>query len=378
MKKILLSVLLVASIQFSFAQSANQKKGIQLYTGSYIELPEDSIEAQRLIFSINKLVRLTDSESVASIYIDSTDKTLNLGLLSGMSTIPVNGDDSFCFKPYLTNVYHLPNKYYAIQIEYIGIIDSVAIPFYTTTFIAKDKGSYFTFSSPLAHNAASWHNEKIGMISFYYNDSFDKAKAKSFADYTADLCKKFGQPVFSLSYYKCENIQAAGKLFGVDYNLGSNGDDGGEGNYNDAVKTFVSGTNSEEYRHDMFHFFCGKFIKADERCRITEEGSASIYGGDWTVPADTIVYQLKKYITANPTANLYTLFMANDHLYKRVRFQVACSVVINEYIEQKQGFAGVLKLLHAGAGEDNYFKALYGITGINKDNFTVELKKILK
>ncbi|HMG81654.1 MAG TPA: hypothetical protein VK559_01335 [Ferruginibacter sp.] len=378
MKKLLLFVLVVAIAKSSFAQSTSLKKGFKVSINPYIQLPEDSVVAKKLISSINSLISLTDSESITSMYIDSTDKAANLGLLSGMAAFPANDTDNFYYKPYLTNVYQLPNKEYAIQIAYIGV-DTKKIPmlFYTTTFIAKDKGSYFTFSTPLARNTINWHMEKIGMINFYYKLSLDQAKAKSFAAYTADLCKKFGQPVFTLNYYKCENEQEANQLYGLDYYVGANGDNGGEGGNNDGVSTFLSGTNSEEYRHDMFHFFCGKFIKADERCRITEEGSASIYGGDWSVPADTIIYQLKKYIAANPAANLYDLFHANTRLYKFVRFQVAFSIVINKYVEQKQGFGGVLKLLHAGAEEDNYFKTLSAVIGIDKNNFDVAFRKLL-
>jgi len=378
MKKLLLFILFVASIKFSFAQSTDQKTAFEVSINSNIQLPADSLIAKKLIRSINHLISLTDSESITSIYIDSSDKAVNLGLLSGMGSVPASDTDNFYYKPYLTNVYQLPSKDYAIQIAYIGVSPhKTPLLYYVTTFIAKDKGNYFTFSAPLARNTINWHKEKIGMINFYYKLSLDQAKAKSFADYTADLCKKFGQPLFTLNYYKCENEQEANQLYGLDYYVGANGDNGGEGGNNDGVSTFLSGTNSEEYRHDMFHFFCGKFIKADERCRITEEGSASIYGGDWSVPADTIVYQLKKYIAANPTANLYDLFHTNDRLYKLVRFQVAFSIVINKYVEQKQGFSGVLKLLHAGAEEDNYFKALNNVTGINKDNFNVECRKLL-
>jgi len=52
--------------------------------------------------------------------------------------------------------------------------------------------------------------------------------------------------------------------------------------------------------------------------------------------------------------------------------------VINKYLEKRSGFNDVMKLLHAGSGEDNYFKVLFQVAGINKDNFDIKFRKIMQ
>ena len=57
------------------------------------------------------------------------------------------------------------------------------------------------------------------------------------------------------------------------------------------------------------------------------------------------------------------------------------NALLVQKIEKEQGFAAVMELLSCGKyekGNENYFKALEKITGINKANFNAEVWKLVR
>jgi hypothetical protein len=80
-----------------------------------------------------------------------------------------------------------------------------------------------------------------------------------------------------------------------------------------------------------------------------------------------------------------TAFTENKNFAPTQQYHLYVSYVINALLAQKmekeKGFPAVMEFLSCGkyeAGNDNYFRALEKITGINRSNFNANVEKLVE
>lgn len=281
------------------------------------------------------------------------------------------------FKPYLKNIVLQSNKLYKIDISYYGIDDKNQIlNRINFSILAKNENGKFLFYCPFEENVKNWDFKKLKNISFYFNDHFNKSNAKNFEKYNIKIAKKLKINPLHLDYYKCKNIQEVYKLLGIDYYLQINGDVRSSWVL-DNGKIFVSGTNSEEYNHDLTHLYFEKKLGNEVRNWTAEEGY-NIYTTDyWEKNPTEIFRSLKNYIENNSNKSLFEVFQKNEILEYPIRIKFPISALFMRKLEREKGFDKVLEVIGSGKTDDNYYKLLEKYIGLNKENFDQIVKQEL-
>ncbi|HNO70642.1 MAG TPA: hypothetical protein PKO16_02600, partial [Bacteroidia bacterium] len=116
-----------------------------------------------------------------------------------------------------------------------------------------------------------------------------------------------------------------------------------------------------------------------------DEGTAYLYGGSWGLSWKEILEKFKVYANANKNADWFVLYNESKNFEEQGKPPLNIDYVINALLVQKidkeKGFLSVMELLSCGKkekGNENYFKALETITGINKTNFNENVWTLIK
>ena len=95
-----------------------------------------------------------------------------------------------------------------------------------------------------------------------------------------------------------------------------------------------------------------------------------------------LVAQLQDYLKHNPKTSLLEMFKENNHIFKNIPKIISSkstiSGVICDYIEKTKGIEGVKQLILCGAGDENFFKKIDELVGINESNFDKKVLKLIK
>jgi hypothetical protein len=185
----------------------------------------------------------------------------------------------------------------------------------------------------------------------------------------------------------CYNYQEILQLLGYEYELESNGKtrDG----YGVDGNTIFSVMNNEDFSHDVFHYYTGKFRQQIPANGIVEEGIAYSWGNAYytnknngeMIEQKELVQILKKYLQDNPSVNLLDLFNKNTKIFNNLANEISVkstiSSLICDEVERKKGIDGVRVLIKCGRGSDSFFKAIDDLISLNKTNFDTELRRLI-
>jgi hypothetical protein len=117
-----------------------------------------------------------------------------------------------------------------------------------------------------------------------------------------------------------------------------------------------------------------------------DEGCAYLYGGSWGISWSQILKTFKEKVSSNPNTDWLVLFDGKqlnfgDSKEKHLMADYVVNALIVEKLEKEKGFPAVKELLSCGKyekGNENYFKALEKLTGINKSNFNESVWALIK
>ena len=230
----------------------------------------------------------------------------------------------------------------------------------------------------------------IGTAKLYFKNTLNTTKAKAYFKMVAAYDKKLSAPTLPTEFYCCDNFNEVLKLIGVDY----------KSDYNSGVHNTltakennthleVNGTFSPDFAkidpHDLWHSSLHNVLSTSIINRPVDEGTAYLYGGSWGFTWQQILDKFKTYALANPTADWLALYNESKNFDEKAKYPLNVDMVINALIVQKlekeKGFPSVIALLSCGKpekGNENYFKALEKITGINKAGFNTYVWGLVK
>ena len=367
----------------SFAQTN------KLIVNKGISLLDDSLQSIRMMKSLNVFLENAYQDNFERSMIPTSEITETKVLVDELRGITKPGriGDSIPFIGYLLNVVELDSGVIAITIGYSGIKDNQVVTRAIVDLCAKEKKDSFYFYSPIKERTKGWKHQTIGYTTFHYKSTFDEANAKTFLNYKDAFDKKLKVTPIPIQFYICDDYKEACYLSGISYKMDLNG-------YGHSVNSatennsyvIVDGTNTESTYdpHDLWHARLRKAISKDSINRPVDEGCAYLYGGSWGITWPEIKYMFKENVINNQDNNWLKLYEAfynfNPNKSKSLNVPYFINALIIQKIEKEKGFAGVLTMVSCGKykkDNEQYFKTLEMLTGINRENFNTRVDELV-
>ncbi|MFZ4523661.1 MAG: hypothetical protein ACOYNC_18310 [Bacteroidales bacterium] len=355
-----------------------------------IALPKDSTESKNLVNSLNDFLISAQRPNEENKFVLESEKIETFILLDEINGIEKSGKykDDYFYKPYLTNVVHLNDNEYLIQVSYIGTNDNTALLRASFQFIAHKANNSFVYSSPLLRNTQNWKIEKAGTHIFHYQNTINKSKTKEYNKLATLFDSKLKAPVNLTDYYCCDNMIELEKLIGVEYKSDYNGS--AESTWSSSFgdrKLIVLGNHNASFNdfdpHDLFHSRLSMVISRSKVNKPVDEGCAYLYGGSWGLSWKEIFNAFKKDIASNQNAS-WTEIKETPVYFKTKGFNNSADYIVNalivQKIEKEQGFAGVWEFLNVGPfekGNVKYYQTLEKLTGITKANYNDKVWELI-
>ena len=363
-----------------------------LIVSANVNMPKDTLAASHLIKSLNGFLSMKEKPNKENIFVLNEDLLETSALLDEMKGVEKNGkykDDNF-YKGYLTNVAQLGNANFLIQISYIGINENMPILAASFEILAKQKGNKFYFSSPLKRNTISWQTKKMGNCTFHFKNVLNIKKASQYVETVASFDNKLKAISGQIEWYGCEDLPEILEIIGVKYKLDYNGRVSSTFNANEnGTILLVSGTNNASFNafdpHDLWHDRLRNVVSSSITNKPVDEGCAYLYGGSWGISWEQILKTFKEKVSSNLDSDWITLYEQFYNFGESKQNHLLVGYVINaliiENIEREKGFPAVIELLSCGKyekGNENYFKVLEKLSGINKNNFNESVWTLIK
>ena len=371
--KIILSGSLFAIANFLFAQTH------PLIVSGNIKLPQDTLVKNRILKSLNGFLSLKDSANKNNLFVLKEDLLETSVLLDEMKEIEksVRFKDNNFYKGYLTNLVRLDSTTYSIEFAYIGVNGNT--PIYVASFkiLGKQKADQFYFSSPLKQSTHTWKSKKLNNCTFYFKNTLDEKSAATYAKSVAFMDNKL-KSITPTDIYFCDGYQEVLQNIGVVYKLDYNGINSGtlyarENNKFLSINGSVSNTFDP---HDVWHDRLHNVLPISIINKPVDEGCAYLYGGSWGISWAQILKTFKEKVSSNKKSDWLNLYDEFYNFGETQQNHLIVTYVINalivEKIEKEKGISAVIELLSCGnyqKGNENYFKVLEKLTGINKANF---------
>jgi hypothetical protein len=353
-----------------------------------VRLPTDSVQRVQLINSLNGFLAQASGPKKENAFVGPGLLPATSALLDEIRGMgnggPGKADFYHC---YLTNVCRLDSANYLVQFSYLGTNDSIPVLRASFKLMACQQGDKYYFSSPLLRNTTGWHIKQDGNFIFYYaNDPLNEPLLSNYVKKAKEFDKKLRAPGYNTQFYCCNTFQEALELLGVEYALDYNGISANSltAFENNTFLDVIGGNNSLAFDlHDLWHDRLHAVIPVSTINKPIDEGCAYLYGGSWGLSWEEIFKQFKAYMGDNK--DWLTAFTENKNFASSQQYHLYVSYVINALLAQKmekeKGFPAVMEFLSCGryeAGNDNYFRALDKITGINRSNFNANVEKLVE
>jgi hypothetical protein len=356
-----------------------------------IALPKDSVESKNLITSLNDFLLSAQKPNEENKFVFESEKIETFIQLDEIYGIGKKGkyEGDYFYKPYLTNVVHLKDKNYLIQVSYIGINENRATLRASFEFIAHANANTFTFSSPLVRNTKKWKVLKVGNAVFHYQYEINKKKVNEYVQLTTTFDQKLNAPYKSTDYYCTDDMFEMQKLVGVEYKSDYNGRTEGvwKSTYGDR-ELFVLGNKSSTFNefdpHDTWHNRLYSVTSRNRINRPVDEGCAYFYGGgSWGISWKDVFEKFKEKVASNKNAD-WKEYKEKPLNFNTPEIYLYADYVVNallvKKIEKEKGFAGVWELLNVGPfekGNEKYYQTLEKLTGITKANYNEKIWELV-
>jgi len=356
-----------------------------------IVLPQDSMLRVRLLNAINSLlVEVAAPDSTRPSLYDHA-KLSNKILFDEMHDIAKSGKykDEHFYKPYLANMVLRSDSAYTIQINFIGIADTLALLRASFSMIARAYADHVEFYSPLESLTKDWKVQQMGPYCFHFRNAFNEDAAKNYYATIQRYDKKLGASSVSTDLYCCNDFQEALRLCGIDYKSDYNGRTKSSVAENSSNHELIlNGVCGAEFGpvdpHDLWHARRSRVIPTNTTNKPVEEGFAFINGGSWGLSWQTILESFKKYVAAHPDADWLEQYNASTNIAEKGAYPLNIDYIINAMvvrdIESSKGFSVAKELLQCGVyqkGNANYFAALEKVTGVTIIRFNEYVKRLI-
>ncbi|MDR1895931.1 MAG: hypothetical protein LBR10_03985 [Prevotellaceae bacterium] len=381
---------LVFTVAVLFATLSTNAQTSYLTVGDNIRLPEDSIDRLQLVANLNDFLIAIQHGNTEKWVLPSekAETELLIDEMKGMDK-----KDSMTFKPYLINVEALADiKAYSVQVSYMGINKGAPLLRAVFELVAHRTDDRFLFSSPLVRNTRNWKTKTIEYMTFYYQDVAMENTIDKYAKAVMEYDLKFNNTETTKGIYfcnDCDDITCILRLTGIIYDLAANGIDWNAIDFKVRDKVIKFYTQRHSHRefdpHKLFHAAADNTISPEKRNHYMICGYAYIYAGEFCINWENIQKLFKTRMKYDKKTDWLKLYFdrynfgeSNEKFLLTMQF---INALILQKVEKEQGFQSVMELLASGSpyrDEENFFKILEKVTGINKKNFNKEVGKLLQ
>ena len=359
----------------------------QIIKPPHLNYEMDTLTKVKILGSLDTLFLQIKNNKLDAKLIGRGETEFNT--LKSFSELEAHKKDSIedFYKKQLINIYPISDTDYWISLAYIGQKNKeTPILRCIINLIASNIGDKIVFSLPTQYLTKTWKSEVVGNITYFFRDKLNKERAKKFDEKNTIIAHKLGLEPEKFDFYMCYNYQEVLQLLGYEYDLEANGKvrDG----YGVDGNTIFAVMNNEDFSHDVFHYYSDKFRKQAGN-GIVEEGVAYSWGNAYYTQSNgemieqkELIQSLKVYLKANPKVTPLDLFTQKPKIFNHIAPEISVKSTITSLIcdevERKKGIEGIKTLIKCGSGEDNFFKAVNELIGLNKTNFNVELSRFIQ
>jgi hypothetical protein len=365
-KYLVLVVLTIFSSIFTFAQA-------KIYAPSNLQTTIPTEKQQIILNALDTLLIDISKDSLRTEELNSYDSGLTRSILYSLKDFADKN-----INPRLINLYPVAGSRYFISLAYING-DSLKAVFNLTGSIDNNK---VRFSIPLKYLTRNWKTVQTGLITYHYDDTINLERAREFDFANAKISGKLGVKPESFDFYLCSNYQEILTLLGYTFDSQSAGKT--TNGYFTENNIIFSIMHNENFAHDIFHYYAEK-IRTNKRNSAAEEGIAYSWGNAYytdelgeMITQKQLVILLKQYLQQNPNADLLELFTKNPKIFDLLgSIRSLLSSLVCDEVERKEGIAGIKKMINCGKGDDNYFRAVNEMIGINPANFNNRVMELI-
>jgi hypothetical protein len=383
LKKLLLTIICLINVLICYSQID------KITVPQYVRLPADSVQAKSLISSLKSFLQATTKPNKENQLIWKDQLTETSALLDELKGIE-NGnkpDQKNIYSCSLDNVVLIDSTDYILQFSYIGKSQESTVIRASFKLLAKKADGHYYFYSPLQRNTQTWKIKKTGGFEFYYRTPLNATLVNEYVKKAKEFDKKLQAPYYITKMYFCDNTQEALELLGVTYKADYNGlphdnFSAFENNQNLTVCGYNSSDQESLDIHDCWHLRLRRAKPGANINKFIDEGCAYLYGGSWGYSWPYIFKKFKQYTRS--TTDWLTAYTENKNFGESAQKHLYVAYVINALLAQKiekdKGFTGVMEFLVSGKkqkGDEDYFKALDKIDGINRSNFNAIVGKLV-
>ena len=357
---------------------------------------KDSILINLVIPSLTTYLDKVEGDNNLNEYISPKYKAQNYVLtdqLKGMQISYRFKNDHF-YKPTLVNAIPQKDKSYHLQLAYQGVNDSTSIVIGLFNLIAeKSADNRYVFSTPLLTNTINWKTKTVGITTYHYKDELDAGKALEYNTRVEMFDKKLNNQNQSIHYYLCQDAHEVFSIVGIQFKSQYNGQNTfsiGSSTANETV--MVSSTNGKSFDifdpHDLWHDRLAQHIPRNKVNKSIDEACAYLYGGSWGISWTEIFASFKSKVANDKQKDWLTSYGKHENFGVSQELHLYPEYVINallvQKIEKEKGFPAVLEFLKTGKNDSedktnsNYFKALYKLTGITKENYNAAVWTLIE
>ncbi len=337
----------------------------------------------QIINALDTLLLHVNTGKPAKQEVDSVGSAFTISDYSSLKGIENNekAKDAHFYKAQLINLYPVGDKYF-MSIAYIngtGVENPLRA---IVNFVATAINDHVTFTAPLYYLTRNWKIVKMGNTTYHYSDRINLKRAKVFDHKNTMIATKLGLQPESFDFYLCDNYQDILRLQGFEYDSESAGKT--EDGYGVDEGVIFSIMHNEDFSHDVFHYYAAK-VRTHPRNSAAEEGIAYSWGNPYYTDAQgemitrqQLITKLSAYLLLHPGADLLDLFTRGPLIFgDQTKVRSLLASLISDEVERRKDIPGIKALIDCGRGDDNYFKVVSELIGINHSNFNIEVIKLV-
>lgn len=249
---------------------------------------------------------------------------------------------------------------------------------------------------PLQANTNTWKTQRIGAVTYHFENSLNTTRAQRFATKYANIAETFQQEVEAIDFYIVDDYQQFLSLVGIDFSAKyqNNRRDG----YGIVANTIFSVMQDPDFSHDTVHYYAAKVHS--QRNWPAEEGVAYLWGNAYYTNKQAYAADYPEMMQAllelvedkkqqgepidwlrwwqdNPKAFFAETTTNAPNMAPETSIRALISAMLCEQVWQQHGIKGLKQLMNAGRGEAAFFAAIESTLGISSKNFNQRLGSII-
>jgi hypothetical protein len=236
---------------------------------------------------------------------------------------------------------------------------------------ARLENRYYKLCNVLPINTRDWTKEQVGSIKFVFppEHQFDRMLAERMSRFIDSLADVWQIAHVPTDYYFADDLDRVAKALGFDY-WPAEGNNSGASGFTDVPNHIVyAGGSNEWYPHEFVHIYINPLFPNAHQYFL--EGYATLAGGS---KGHELSWHLKRnyeYLKSHPEIDVLTFKGVDVH----EPAQYFVGGLLCKMAEEKGGIPMIRKLMTYGKKDEDLYRAIQDIFGIDKQHINDFLRK---